>query len=51
MQPKKQPKGQKVLTLKEPAQPVYHDDWQDFLHWVYCPDGPGKCKCEENNER
>ena len=20
--------------------------WAEFEHWVYCPDAPGKCKCD-----
>ena len=34
-------------TKSEPATPVKpKSGWQEFEHWVYCPDAPGKCKCD-----
>jgi hypothetical protein len=30
---------------KVPALPK-DSGWGEFLHWVYCPDAPGKCKCK-----
>jgi hypothetical protein len=31
---------------KVPTQQTAKDGWQQFEHWVYCPDSPGACKCK-----
>ncbi len=37
--------AKKVETKTPVSKPA--DNWQTFLHWVYCPDGPGKCTCDK----
>lgn len=40
------PKMEKAGSYSPAAQTS--SGWAMFEHWVYCPDAPGKCKCNAN---